>query len=164
MAETTTSTTISRRSTRLFIEKQNAAEAGTAGQMELRESRNASEEKEQERPQKPQKSQKRASPPNGTEGPIMPMVDFGMDLSGLFPSALEDRKDQSTPCPARCDKSPTDTFTVTKSLQASKADKGRGEGRPINFGTVLPDAIYRSSFPMIEDFHFLETLGLKTVM
>ena len=58
-----------------------------------------------------------------------------------------------------------DCPTVAKALQAAKdAEKSRGEGRPINFGIVLPGAIYRSSFPMTEDFHFLGTLGLKTVV
>lgn len=61
--------------------------------------------------------------------------------------------------------SSTDYSTVAKALQAAKdAEKSRGEGRPINFGIVLPGAIYRSSFPMAEDFHFLGTLGLKTVV
>lgn len=92
MAETTNSTTISRRSTRLFIEEQNAAEAGIVGQME-RESRNISE-KEQEKSQKPQN---RTPPTNSVEGPIIPLVDFGMDLSGLFPSAVEDMKDHGMP-------------------------------------------------------------------
>lgn len=93
MADTTTSTTVSRRSTRLFLEEQSSAEAGTVGQME-RESRNVSEETEQERPQKPQK---RTPPANSLDGPMIPLVDFGMDLSGLFPSALEDMKDHGMP-------------------------------------------------------------------
>lgn len=54
---------------------------------------------------------------------------------------------------------------VTKSLQAAKAStKSKVDGRPLNFGTVLSGAIYRSSFPQIEDFQFLGTLGLKTIV
>ncbi|KAG0651994.1 tyrosine-phosphatase [Hyphodiscus hymeniophilus] len=141
MADATPATTISRRSTRLFLEDQEATAGGVTGQTE-RESRQASEEKEQE---KSQKQQKRTPPSNSFEAPIIPMVDFGTDLRGIFPSALEDMNDH-----------------VDKVILASK--KGRGEGRPIEFGIVILDSVYRSSFPMVEDFQFLETLGLKTVI
>lgn len=36
-------------------------------------------------------------------------------------------------------------------------------GRPINFGVVVP-GVYRSSYPKPEDYDFLKNLGLKTVM
>jgi len=54
---------------------------------------------------------------------------------------------------------------VTESLQAAKVStKAKEDGRPINFGVVVPGKIYRSSWPMIEDFQYLETLQLQTVM
>lgn len=37
------------------------------------------------------------------------------------------------------------------------------EGKPINFGTVIP-GVYRSSYPQTEDYPFLQKLGLKTVV
>ncbi|OWT43233.1 tyrosine phosphatase [Pochonia chlamydosporia 170] len=36
-------------------------------------------------------------------------------------------------------------------------------GRPINFGAVIP-GVYRSSYPKPEDYDFLRNLGLKTVV
>lgn len=52
---------------------------------------------------------------------------------------------------------------VIKSLQAAK-EQTKIDGRPLNFGVVLPGAIYRSSFPMAGDYQFLGSLGLKTVL
>lgn len=37
------------------------------------------------------------------------------------------------------------------------------EGRPVNFGVVVP-GVYRSSFPQSEDYGFIESLKLKTIM
>lgn len=36
-------------------------------------------------------------------------------------------------------------------------------GRPVNFGIVVP-GIYRSSYPQREDYAYLETLKLKTLV
>jgi tyrosine-protein phosphatase SIW14 len=47
---------------------------------------------------------------------------------------------------------------------ANVSSKPKIDGRPLNFGAVLPGTIYRSSFPMPENLPFLETLGLKTVL
>jgi hypothetical protein len=55
--------------------------------------------------------------------------------------------------------------TVANSLHAAgTVCKPTLDGRPINFGTVLAGAVYRSSFPMPENVPFLGTLGLKTVL
>jgi len=35
---------------------------------------------------------------------------------------------------------------------------------PANFGAVVPGSIYRSSFPSAENFGFLESLKLKTIL
>ncbi|KAF2430687.1 protein-tyrosine phosphatase, partial [Tothia fuscella] len=35
---------------------------------------------------------------------------------------------------------------------------------PINFGAVIPQAVYRSSFPLPENFSFLKSLKLKTIL
>ncbi|GAB1313456.1 tyrosine-protein phosphatase siw14 [Madurella fahalii] len=37
------------------------------------------------------------------------------------------------------------------------------EGRPVNFGVVVP-GVYRSSFPQSEDYAFIESLKLKTII
>ncbi|KAG9240393.1 tyrosine phosphatase family-domain-containing protein [Calycina marina] len=38
------------------------------------------------------------------------------------------------------------------------------QNKPLNFGTVVEGKIYRSSFPVTDDFQFLQTLGLKTIV
>ena len=55
---------------------------------------------------------------------------------------------------------------MVQSLQIAQeaSTKRKMEGRPLNFGTVLPNNIYRSSFPLVADIPYLETLGLKTVL
>ncbi|KUJ12094.1 uncharacterized protein LY89DRAFT_221848 [Mollisia scopiformis] len=74
-------------------------------------------------------------------------VDLGMDVTDLFPARLEDRDKQ-----------------VLAVLQGAKAStKSKTDERPINFGKVIP-GVYRSSFPGEEDFNYLKTLGLKTVL
>lgn len=35
---------------------------------------------------------------------------------------------------------------------------------PINFGAVIPSAVYRSSFPLPENFSFIKSLKLKTIL
>ena len=60
-----------------------------------------------------------------------------------------------------------DQLTMSiKGLQAAQKTltKAKEDGRPLNFGVILPSSIYRSSFPLVEDFQFLGTLGLKTIM
>ncbi|KAH7356717.1 tyrosine phosphatase family-domain-containing protein [Rhexocercosporidium sp. MPI-PUGE-AT-0058] len=54
---------------------------------------------------------------------------------------------------------------ITDNLQAAKVTtKAKEDGRPVNFGVVVPSKIFRSSWPMVEDFQYLETLRLKTVI
>lgn len=35
---------------------------------------------------------------------------------------------------------------------------------PDNFGTVVPGAVYRSSYPKAENYLYLKNLGLKTIL
>lgn len=129
---------ISRRSIRYFTESEGHVENGSP------ESQYSTSNDETDK----EKSQREArTSSTNIEAAMMPMVDLGKDLSGLFP-ALEDMGKH-----------------VTISLQVAKASsKSKVDGRPLNFGTVLPNAIYRSSFPQTEDFQFLGTLGLKTIV
>lgn len=67
---------------------------------------------------------------------------------------------------------------MTKSVDATKAlakekhkekDKDKEkekekEKHHLNFGVIAPNAIYRSSFPQQEDFEYLGTLGLKSIV
>lgn len=52
---------------------------------------------------------------------------------------------------------------IKSSLKSHKLDSLGQDGRPLNFGEVLP-GIYRSSFPKAEDYPFYKRLGLKTVV
>ena len=58
----------------------------------------------------------------------------------------------------------TQMIVANYSQAASSVCKSKLDGRPINFGAVLPGAVYRSSFPMPENLPFLGTLGLKTIL
>ena len=92
MADVTNTNAVSRRSTRLFVEEQEVMEAGNADQMG-HESRygSSSDEKDKERqPRKqPQMSlcrESRRSSTSSVEGVMIPMVDLGKDLCGIFPT------------------------------------------------------------------------------
>ncbi len=56
--------------------------------------------------------------------------------------------------------------TVKTSLGCSTDEHEKSlpvEGRPVNFGVVVP-GVYRSSFPQSQDYEFIETLKLKTIV
>ncbi|CZT10661.1 related to SIW14 Protein involved in actin filament organization [Rhynchosporium agropyri] len=75
------------------------------------------------------------------------IVDLGRNLD-IFPSTAEDVR-----------------LHITESIQAARVStKAKEDGRPINFGVVLPGKIYRSSWPTAEDFPYLSSLRLKTVL
>ncbi len=44
-----------------------------------------------------------------------------------------------------------------------RTSKEKVKGRPVNFGTVIP-GFYRSGYPQTEDYEFLKSLGLKTIV
>ncbi|KAK4228912.1 putative tyrosine-protein phosphatase [Podospora fimiseda] len=58
--------------------------------------------------------------------------------------------------------SETDLDDVTVSAQEFEKSLPK-EGRPSNFGIVVP-GVYRSSFPQTEDYAFIESLKLKTIV
>jgi tyrosine-protein phosphatase SIW14 len=91
MTEKTNTVTVSRRSTRLFVEEQQLMEAGNAGQLGFESRYPSGDEKEIDRPQR--------------EGVIssssiqvlkMPVVDLGKSLCPIFPATLEDIGKQGT--------------------------------------------------------------------
>ncbi|TVY82453.1 Tyrosine-protein phosphatase DSP1, partial [Lachnellula suecica] len=58
---------------------------------------------------------------------------------------------------------------ATKKPKKSKSPKGEDEDdkddeKVFNFGEVIPGSIYRGSFPHTQDYQFLQTLGLKTIV
>lgn len=56
--------------------------------------------------------------------------------------------------------SSTMSIATSHALEFPPAPK---EGRPVNFGLVVP-GVYRSSYPKAEDYDFLKDLKLKTVV
>jgi hypothetical protein len=83
-------TTISRRSTRLFPGQQSIMETGNSGQPGQESLRSSSgDERERRKDKLPRTKQ----PPCGSETPmisLLPLVDFGKDLRGIFPATMED--------------------------------------------------------------------------
>lgn len=55
-------------------------------------------------------------------------------------------------------------YPVTSGIESVKTSKEKIKGRPVNFGTVIPGLFYRSGYPQTEDYEFLKSLGLKTIM
>jgi tyrosine-protein phosphatase SIW14 len=88
MAEAT-QTTVSRRSTRLFVKDQDSAEVGTAGI--AYESRYGSSSDEKEKEKEKERPARETGPPSGNvDARLVPIVDLGIDLSGMFPTTAED--------------------------------------------------------------------------
>ncbi|KAF2117572.1 tyrosine phosphatase family-domain-containing protein [Lophiotrema nucula] len=61
-------------------------------------------------------------------------------------------------------------FPVTCHLAVSTTVTSHGPTRlrsllpPANFGAVIANAVYRSSYPMEENYEFMKSLGLKTIL
>ncbi|PQE26152.1 tyrosine phosphatase protein [Rutstroemia sp. NJR-2017a BBW] len=141
---------VSRRSTRVFAGEQEAMELGNGGTpMVAYDSRNSSimDEKDREK-DKQQRDVRCSSHDTALETSSIASIDAGRDISGMVPSSSEAIENQ-----------------LAKSLKAAKTlAKAKQEGRPLNFGVILPNTIYRSSFPQTEDFEYLGSLGLKSIV
>jgi hypothetical protein len=96
---------------------------------------------------------------------MMAVADIGIDLNGMLDANGEDmsRQGMSSLCFIQV-KGLTHTTAANSLHAAGTVCNPTLDGRPINFGAVLPGAVYRSSFPMPENVPFLGTLGLKTVL
>jgi tyrosine-protein phosphatase SIW14 len=58
---------------------------------------------------------------------------------------------------------------IPRGLQVPRAenkapDRLRSLIPPPNFGAVVPGSVYRSSYPQAENFEFLKSLGLKSIL
>jgi len=132
---------MSRRSTRIFVEEQEFVDR-TKITMSA-----SSRESSVDDIEKAAHQTKSKSTNAGGDTTQQAMVNVGRSLD-IFPITSEDIN-----------------LHITESLQAAKVStKAKEDGRPINFGVVVPGKIYRSSWPMIEDFQYLETLQLQTVI
>ena len=55
-------------------------------------------------------------------------------------------------------------LSALKAIDLSNTFKKKAiEGRPLNFGIVMP-GVYRSAYPQAEDYGYLKSLGLKTIV
>jgi len=136
---------LSRRSGRTYEEDHGAIESTS---QTIQESRNASPHSEKDAGRSTQGS--RSGSVSIDIGLLsMPAVNLGKELSNIFPRTAEAMGKH-----------------VTKSLEAANnaSTKEKTPGKPVNFGVVLPGSVYRSSFPHEEDFKYLQSLGLKTIL
>ncbi|KAM0132816.1 hypothetical protein ACHAO1_006561 [Botrytis cinerea] len=152
---------ISRRSTRVFATEQEVMQSGNASvagvAMAPHEARYSSSQDENDK----EKDKKHREARSSSHQTPLQSADVGKDLGALFPAKIE-----------------TIAAQVTKSVDATKAlakekhkekDKDKEkekekEKHHLNFGVIAPNAIYRSSFPQQEDFEYLGTLGLKSIV
>ncbi|RFU25432.1 Protein-serine-threonine phosphatase/Protein-tyrosine-phosphatase/4-nitrophenylphosphatase, partial [Scytalidium lignicola] len=93
-----------------------------------------------------QDPRKSSAVPTTVRSGILPVVDLGKNISCVFPSNGVEMKELMTKC-----------------IETSRASATKIAGQPANFGLVLP-GVYRSSYPQKEDFEFLRTLGLKSIV
>jgi hypothetical protein len=82
-------TTVSRRSTRLFEDDQMNVEAGAAGMAYESRYGSSSDEKDKEKP-----TRDRGSTSSNFDVRLLPVVDLGIDLFGMFPTTAEDMAKQ----------------------------------------------------------------------
>ncbi|KAK0107165.1 hypothetical protein ONS95_003871 [Cadophora gregata] len=132
---------MSRRSTRTFVEEQEFVDRSSITMSA------SSRESSVDNIEKAAHQFKSKSPIAGGESTQQTMVNVGRSLD-IFPINSEDID-----------------LHITESLQAAKVStKAKEDGRPLNFGVVVTGKIYRSSWPMVEDFQYLQSLNLKTVI
>lgn len=104
---------------------------------------------------------------NGASKETLAMLRHQGSIGGFKDSGFEK---SGMPCPAPPPKSPTDALPTAKlpSLlptipQAVEYPVAPLEGRPLNFGVIVP-GFYRSSYPKPHDYEFLQSLELKTIV
>jgi tyrosine-protein phosphatase SIW14 len=159
MAEATT-TTVSRRSTRLWADDGERVQPVPPGLAYEPRHDSSSSDDDKEMP---------LAVPRPALGSldvrVLSVVDLGIDLSGIFPTSPEDMGKLGM-MPAFFIRAGglIHAIVATCLQEATIVRKVKVDERPINFGAVLPGAIYRSSFPRPENLPFLGTLGLKTVL
>ncbi|TGO12556.1 hypothetical protein BTUL_0086g00310 [Botrytis tulipae] len=146
---------ISRRSTRVFATEQEVMQPGNAGvagvAMAPHEARYSSSQDEKDK----EKDKKHREARSSSHQSPLQSADVGKDLGTLYPAKTETIATQVT-------KSVDTTKASAKEKQKDKEKEK--EKHNLNFGVIAPNAIYRSSFPQQEDFEYLGTLGLKSIV
>ena len=163
-----TKSAISRRSGRVYMEEHDCSvELSTVGQSQghsacSSESRYGSgdERGDREKGSRVNKLSSSSSIDGYGDDELIQMVDLGRDLRGLFPTTYDSMGKQGMTSP-RVLPYYILTIIVTKLLQEAK---NKIERHPPNFGAIVPGAIYRSSFPAEQDYAFLASLELKSVV
>ncbi|KAF7913118.1 uncharacterized protein EAE98_011669 [Botrytis deweyae] len=148
---------ISRRSTRVFATEQEIMQPGNAGvagvAMASHEARYSSNQDEKDKEKEKDKKHREARS-SSHQSPLQ-SADVGKDIGTLYPAKTETIATQVT-------KSVDTTKASAKEKQKDKEKEK--EKHDLNFGVIAPNAIYRSSFPQQEDFEYLGTLGLKSIV
>lgn len=109
----------------------------------------------------PSSSRSHSLPSNGKDTPPLSTSSRYSEKSGTLqcmPSGQSLRDAQLTESSAGTSMSSSSSVSDSSDYPAPASN-----GRPINFGVVVP-GVYRSSYPKPEDYGFLRNLGLKTVM
>lgn len=88
--------------------------------------------------------------------PLIQAADPEQDVEKLY-LTIQDRRDNSPVLQDAFHPSGIDR------THAAKEESLPSDGRPVNFGIVVP-GVYRSSFPQAEDYGFIEGLKLKTIV
>lgn len=98
-SNTTSTSAMSRRSARTFVEEQDAADAALPLHLASSETRVPGlDDRERDKMHQPvsQREQRSASSSISLPAGLIPMVDLGKDMSRLFPSTVEDMGKQGT--------------------------------------------------------------------
>lgn len=154
---------VSKRTTRAFVEDHHIVESCSVGQPKY-ESRRHSCGKEKDIEGK----WSSASSVNQSEAP--PDMEMESDGIGMASYGVDDLGKEGMACISVITVVFILTFsTVSKKLSLSPPksddeDKKDDEKQYFNFGEVITGNVYRSSFPRTEDYQFLQSLGLKTIV
>ncbi|KAL2263872.1 hypothetical protein VTK26DRAFT_4668 [Humicola hyalothermophila] len=109
---------------------------------------------EQEKRASTSKSTSSSSQTSLEPSPLVNPADTKHDIEALLLENSSELRDAFHP--------PTTTQHVNYSIQELEQSLPT-DGRPANFGIVVP-GVYRSSFPQSEDYTFIESLKLKTIV
>ncbi|OHW89976.1 tyrosine phosphatase [Colletotrichum incanum] len=161
---------VSKRSTRLFLEDEGGHPEEDPA---YRPTRRNSKQEESAPLEPAEKYQAKGPSRQGSrESVAAPDAAIDVYVQKQVIMVVEDEKVKATVpgqnSPVRRDDGPLNVADQLKSPLASPISSSIErvlpiDGRPINFGVVVP-GVYRSSYPKPEDFGFIRNLGLKSIV
>jgi hypothetical protein len=85
------------------------------------------------------------------------------EMEPLKEDAQQEEESEGNTCPSYWICQKFTGLVVIPAVGGLKIFEEKIEGRPLNFGIVVP-GIYRSGYPQTEDHDYLRSLGLKTIV